>query len=46
MKDVGNSMGVQNVSDLVLKEIYGNCDTKNPTKKQINEDKMTKREFY
>ena len=32
MKDVGSSMGVKNISDLVLKEIYGICETKNPTK--------------
>ena len=32
--------------DLVLKEIYGICETKNPTKKQVNEYKMTKREIY
>ena len=33
MKDVGRGMGVKNISDLVLKEIYGICETKNPTKK-------------
>ena len=32
MKDVGSGMGVKNISDLVLKEIYGICETKNPTK--------------
>ena len=36
MKDVGN------ISDLVLKEIYGICETKNPSKEQVNEYKMTK----
>ena len=46
MKDVGSSMGGKNISDLVLKEIYGICETKNPTKKQVNEYKMTKREIY
>ena len=46
MKDVGSGMGVKNMSDLVLKEIYSICETKNPTKKQINEYKMTKREIY
>ena len=25
MKDSGNGMGVENISDLVLKEIYGIC---------------------
>ena len=46
MKNVGSGMGVENVSDLVLKEIYGICETKHPTKKQVNEYKMTKREIY
>ena len=46
MKDVGSGMGVKSISDLVLKEIYGICETKNPTKKQVNEYKMTKREIY
>ena len=38
--------GCQKISDLVLKEIYGICETKNPTKEQVNEYKMTKREIY
>ena len=46
MKDVESGMGVKNISDLVLKEIYGICETKNPTKKQVNEYEMTKREIY
>ena len=46
MKDVGSGMGVKNISGLVLKEIYGICETKNPTKKQFNEYKMTKRQIY
>ena len=46
MKDVGSGVGVKNISDLVLKEIYGICETKNPTKKQVNEYKMTKRQIY
>ena len=46
MKDVGSGMGVKNVSDLVLKEIYGICGTKNPSKEQINKYKMPKREIY
>ena len=33
MKDVGSGMGVKNISDLVLKEIYGICEAENPTKK-------------
>ena len=35
MKDVGSGMVVKNISHLVLKEIYGICDTKNPTKEQV-----------
>ena len=46
MKDVGSGIGVKNISDLALKEIYGICETKNPTKKQVNEYKMTKRQIY
>ena len=45
MKDVESGMGVKNISDLVLKEIYSICETKNPTKEQVNEYKMTKREI-
>ena len=46
MKNVKNGMGVTNMSDLILKEIYGICETKNPSKEQVNEYKMTKREIY
>ena len=46
MKDVGSAMGVKNISDLVLKEICGICETKNLTKEQVNEYKMTEREIY
>ena len=46
MKDVRSGMGLKNISDLVLKKIYGICETKNPTKEQVNEYKMTKREIY
>ena len=46
MKDVGSGTGVENISDLVLKEIYGICETKNHTKKQVKEYKVTKREIY
>ena len=28
MKDVGSGIGVKNISDLVLKEIYGICEKK------------------
>ena len=45
MKDLGSRIGVKN-TDLVLKEIYGIFETKHPTKKQVNEYKMTKRQIY
>ena len=43
MRGVGSGMGLKNISDLVLKKIYGICETKKPTKEQINEYKMTER---
>ena len=46
MKHVGSNMGVKNISDLVLKEIYGICETKNISKEQVNEYKMTESEIY
>ena len=46
MKHVGSGIGVKNISDLVLKEMYGICETKNPIKKQVNEYNMTKRQIY
>ena len=46
MKDVGSGMGVKNISDLVLKELRSVLKTKNPTKEQISEYKITERELY
>ena len=46
IKDIGNGLGVKNISDLVLKEICGICKTKNPTKEEIQNYKMTEREIY
>ena len=46
MKNVRSGMGVKNISDLVLKEIHGIRKTKNPTKEQINQYRMTEREIY
>ena len=46
IRNVQNGLGVTNMSDLVLKEICGICETKNPTKEQVNEYKMTKSEIY
>ena len=45
MKDV-MGVGVKNISDLVLKEIYGICETKHPSKEQVNEYKMTKKNKF
>ena len=46
MKDIQNGLGVQNISDLVLKEIYGIYKTKSLSKEQIKKYKMTKREIF
>ena len=46
MKEVQDGAGVQNISDLVLKEIYGIYKTKSLTKEQIKKYKMTKREIF
>ena len=35
MKDVHDGLGVENMSDLILKLIYGIYETKIPTRKQI-----------
>ena len=41
IKGFRRGMGVKNISDLVLKEIYGICETKNLKKEQIEEYKIT-----
>ena len=41
-----NGLGVQNICDLVLKEIYGICKTQSLTKGQIKRYKVTKRETF
>ena len=46
MKNVGNGIGVKNISDSVLKEIYGICETKNPAKEQIKKDEITERDIF
>ena len=46
MKDVQNCLGVTNMSDLILKELYGVYKTKNTTKEQVKEYEMTEREYY
>ena len=35
MKDVEKGMGVKNISELVLKEIYGICETKTLQKNKL-----------
>ena len=46
MKDVGDGLGVKNISDLVLKEIYGIYEKKELTKEEIKNYKMTEREIF
>ena len=46
MKDVQNGLGVQNISDLVLKEIHSIYKAKSLTKEQIKKYKMTKRKIF
>ena len=45
MKDVEDGLGVQNISDLVLREMYDIYRTENLTKEQIKKYKMTERNF-
>ena len=46
MKNVHNCLGVKNMSDLVLKEIYCIYKRKSLTKEHIKRYKMTKREIF
>ena len=46
MKDTGDGLGVKNICDLVLKEIYGIYEKRKLTKKEIKNYKMTEREIY
>ena len=46
MKDVGDGLAVKNISDLVLKEIYGAYEKKKLTKEEIKCYKMTEREIF
>ena len=43
MKDVHDGLGVKNMSDLVLKEIYGKYEKKELANAQIKKYKITKR---
>ena len=46
MKDLGDGLGVKNMSDLVLKEISGVYEEKKLTKEEIKCYKMTEREIF
>ena len=51
MKDVRRSMGVKSISDLVLKEMYGICETKYLQKNKLmnikwQKEKSKKRGVY
>ena len=46
MENVQDGLGVQSISDLVLKEIYVIYKTKNLMKEQIKKYKMTQREIF
>ena len=45
-KHVGAGLGVKNISDLVLKEIYVIYEKKELTKEEIKNYKMTEREIF
>ena len=46
MKNVHDGLGVKNMSDFVLKEIYSRCETKGLTNQQIKKYKITEREIF
>ena len=46
MKDIQNGLGVKNISDLALKQIYGIYKIKNLKKEQIRRYKMTRRKIF
>ena len=45
MKDDGSGMGVKNISDLVLNEIYGICETKILQKNKLMNIKWQREKF-
>ena len=45
MKDVGNGMGVKNISNIVLKEIYGMVKEKVLQKNKLMNTKWQKEKF-
>ena len=46
MKNVPGSLGVKNMSDLILKEMYGIYETKNLMKEQTKKYKMNERGIF
>ena len=46
IKDIGDGLGVKNISDLVLKEIYGIYEKRKLTKEETKNYKMTEREIF
>ena len=46
MKNVHDGLGLQNMPDPVLKQVYGKKKTKNLTKEQVKKYKMTDREIF
>ena len=46
MKNAHGGLGVKSISDLVLKEVYRKCETKNLTDKEISKYEMMEREVF
>ena len=46
MKNAQDGMDVKYMSDIIFKEIYGICETKNLTKESIKKYKKTEREIF
>ena len=46
IKDVHKGLGVKNMSDLILKEMYSIYETENLTNKQIKKYKMTEKKIF
>ena len=45
MKNAHDCLGIKNISDLILKEIYGIYGTKNLTKSNLENKKWLKEKF-
>ena len=46
MKEIGDDLGVKNISDLVLKEIHDIFEKKKIKKEEIKNYKMTERKIF